>query len=56
VIRRNIAVSLGYNLIGAVLAVTGTINPLIAAIMMPASSLTVTLLSWRSRTFDEPRP
>jgi P-type Cu2+ transporter len=56
VIRRNIAVSLGYNLIGAVLAVTGTINPLIAAIMMPASSLTVTLLSWRSRTFDQARP
>ena len=45
------AVSIGYNLIGAALAVSGAINPLIAAIMMPVSSLTVTLLAWRSTTF-----
>lgn len=51
VIRRNIAVSIGYNLVGAALAVTGTINPLIAAIMMPVSSVTVILLAWRSQTF-----
>jgi Cu2+-exporting ATPase len=51
VIRRNIAFSLAYNIIGAGLAMTGVINPLIAAIMMPASSLTVVLASWRSRTF-----
>ncbi len=53
VIRRNIAFSLAYNVVGATLAMTGTINPLIAAIMMPASSLTVILASWRSRSFDE---
>jgi Cu2+-exporting ATPase len=52
VIRRNIGFSLLYNVAGAVLAVTGIINPLIAAIMMPVSSLTVVLASWRSRTFE----
>ena len=54
-IRANLLFSLGYNLIGAGLAVTGVINPLIAAILMPVSSLTVILVSWRSRTF-EPTP
>jgi Cu2+-exporting ATPase len=53
VIRRNIAVSIGYNLVGAALAITGLIDPLIAAIMMPVSSVTVVALSWRSRTFEE---
>ncbi len=51
VIRRNLAVSVGYNIIGAALAVTGIINPLIAAIMMPVSSVTVILLAWQSDTF-----
>ena len=51
VIRRNIAFSINYNIVGAALAVTGTINPLIAAILMPASSLTVVLASWLSRTY-----
>ncbi len=55
VIRRNIAFSLGYNVIGAALAVTGIVNPLIAAIMMPVSSVTVILTSWRSRTFEADR-
>jgi Cu2+-exporting ATPase len=54
-IRINLLFSLGYNLIGAGLAVTGVITPLIAAILMPVSSLTVILLSWRCRTF-EPAP
>jgi Cu2+-exporting ATPase len=53
VIRRNIAFSIGYNIIGATLAVTGTINPLIAAVLMPASSLTVVLASWLSTTFPK---
>lgn len=52
VIRRNIRFSLAYNVVGAALAVTGVINPLIAAIMMPVSSLTVVLASWWSRTFE----
>ena len=53
VIHRNIAFSLAYNLAGAALAVSGHIDPLIAAVLMPASSLTVVIASWRSRTFDE---
>jgi len=55
VIRRNIAFSLAYNVIGATLAVTGVITPLIAAVLMPASSLTVVLASWLSRTFPSER-
>jgi len=51
VIRRNLAFSVGYNVIGATLAVTGVITPLIAAVLMPASSLTVVLASWLSTTF-----
>ena len=56
VIRRNVAFSIVYNVIGAGLAVTGHLTPLIAAILMPASSLTVVIASWRSHTFaEEPR-
>jgi Cu2+-exporting ATPase len=52
VIRRNIAWALAYNVVGVTLAMTGRISPLIAALMMPASSLTVVLASWLGRTFD----
>jgi P-type Cu2+ transporter len=55
VIRRDIAFSLAYNVAGAALAVTGVIDPLIAAVLMPASSLTVVLASWLGRTFEAPR-
>ncbi|RMH02775.1 MAG: cation-translocating P-type ATPase, partial [Planctomycetota bacterium] len=51
VIRRNLLVSLVYNALGVGLAMAGLLNPLLAAILMPASSLTVISLSWRSRTF-----
>jgi Cu2+-exporting ATPase len=51
-IRRNIGFSVGYNLIGAGLAITGVLNPLIAAILMPAASLTVVLGSWYGRSFS----
>ncbi|HUK65165.1 MAG TPA: HAD-IC family P-type ATPase, partial [Dongiaceae bacterium] len=54
VIRRSIAFSLVYNLVGAALAIGGHIDPLLAAFLMPASSLTVVLASWRGRTFDPP--
>lgn len=54
VIYRNLAASLLYNGLAATLAITGVINPLIAAILMPASSLTVLTLSFRSRTFAGP--
>ncbi len=47
-IRVNIAFSLVYNLIGASLAVAGALNPLLAAVLMPASSLIVVANSFRS--------
>ena len=52
-IRLGIALSLGYNLVGVVLAATGLINPLVAAVMMPTSSLTVLMVARRGRTFPE---
>lgn len=55
VIRRNIAFSLIYNVAGAVLAVSGMLTPLLAAILMPASSITVVIASWKGRTFDRRR-
>ena len=55
VIRRNLAFSLVYNAAGVALAVTGLIGPLIAAIMMPVSSLTVVTSSFRARTFRSPK-
>ena len=51
VIRNNILWAFAYNAIGVALAMTGHITPLIAAIMMPISSLTVVLASWLGRTF-----
>ncbi|MCC7051797.1 MAG: cation-translocating P-type ATPase, partial [Gemmatimonadaceae bacterium] len=52
-IRRNIAWALAYNVVGVGLAMTGHITPLVAAIMMPTSSLTVVLASWLGRTFTK---
>ncbi|MDE3217552.1 MAG: HAD family hydrolase, partial [Gemmatimonadota bacterium] len=51
VIRRNLAFSLVYNMLGAGAAMAGIINPLAAAVLMPASSLTVVVSSWRARSF-----
>jgi Cu2+-exporting ATPase len=51
VVRRNLIVSVAYNAFAAVLAITGLIHPIIAAILMPVSSLTVIFLSFRSRSF-----
>ncbi len=51
VIWRNLGVSVLYNVTAGTLAVTGHMNPLIAAIVMPISSLTVLVLSYKSRTF-----
>ncbi len=50
-IRLNMAWALAYNLVGVSLAMTGHVTPLVAAIMMPVSSLTVVLCSWFGRTF-----
>jgi Cu2+-exporting ATPase len=56
-IRRNLKFSLAYNLVAGALAVTGLIHPLIAAAVMPLSSLTVLASSLRSRAFrDRVRP
>ena len=54
-IRRNLRWSLAYNLLAGTLAVTGLIHPLIAAIVMPFSSLTVLASSLRSRAFGDRR-
>jgi len=51
VIRRNLVVSLSYNAVAVALCMAGLITSLIAAIVMPMSSLTVVFLSYRSRTF-----
>lgn len=50
-IRRGLVVSLGYNLTAITLAMLGIITPLLAAILMPISSLTVTILAICQRTF-----
>lgn len=47
----NFAISLAYNLVGGALAATGTISPLIAAILMPLSGLTVTAVALRMPRF-----
>ena len=43
--------SLVYNLVAALLALTGTIHPIAAAVMMPLSSLTMLVIAGRWRTF-----
>ena len=45
IVRRNLIFSLCYNTAGAGLALAGVINPLVAAVLMPASSITVLLMS-----------
>jgi P-type Cu2+ transporter len=55
VIRRNIALSIGYNIVGASLAVAGILSPLIAAVLMPLSSITVVLGSWYGHSFPHRR-
>lgn len=54
VIRRNLAFSLLYNVAGAALALAGLVGPLLAAVLMPASSLSVVLSSALSRPFPAP--
>ncbi|HMR77843.1 MAG TPA: hypothetical protein PKD61_22190, partial [Polyangiaceae bacterium] len=51
VIRRNLRLSLAYNVVCAALAITGYISPLLAAVLMPLSSLSVVVSSYRARTF-----
>lgn len=51
VIRRSIAFSIAYNLVGVSLALTGQVTPLLAAVLMPLSSLSVVTLALNSRAF-----
>jgi len=51
VIRAGIALSLAYNLVGVSLAVTGHLDPLWAAILMPLSSISVVTAALQARTF-----
>lgn len=51
-IRRGIAISLAYNAVGIGLSVAGLLSPLLAAIMMPLSSISVVSLALRARTFE----
>lgn len=50
-IRRCLVASVFYNVLASALALLGLINPLLAAILMPLSSLTVLTLSFKVRTF-----
>lgn len=51
IIRLGITISILYNVLGVALAYLGYINPLVAAIMMPTSSVTVVWIAWRGRAF-----
>lgn len=52
-IHRTFAVSLGYNLLAVGLAASGQITPLIAAVLMPISSVSVLALTLASTTFTK---
>ena len=56
VVRRNISFSLAYNAAASSMAVAGLIGPLLAAVLMPVSSLAVVLSSAMTRTFTAPLP
>jgi Cu2+-exporting ATPase len=51
VIRRNLIFSLMYNVVAVSFAITGNMSPILAAILMPLSSMTVVLSSYRAKTF-----
>lgn len=52
VIKMTLAFSLFYNIVGGLLSVAGYMNPIVAAFLMPISSLTVISFAMFSRTFD----
>ena len=53
VIRGNLLFSATYNILGAVGALFGIVNPLVAAILMPSSSLSVILAATLSKPFQK---
>jgi Cu2+-exporting ATPase len=52
-IRRSLGASLTYNAVAVALAAAGLIHPIIAAILMPLSSLTVLWLAFSTPTFKD---
>lgn len=52
-IRTSLLVSVAYNVAGGLLACAGLVNPLVAAILMPVSSLTVLAIAVRMPRFDD---
>jgi Cu2+-exporting ATPase len=54
-VRRGLALSAGYNLVGMSLAAFGLAGPLLGAIAMPISSLAVVASSLSQRSFRPPR-
>ncbi len=55
VIHAGLTLSLAYNAAGVALAITGHLSPLVAAILMPVSSLTVVSQALYARSFDRDR-
>ncbi len=55
VIRRNLGFSLFYNAGASALAIAGLVGPILAAVLMPVSSVTVILSSALGRTFESSR-
>jgi P-type Cu2+ transporter len=55
IIRTSLARSLVYNLTVGTLAAAGFVGPLLAAVLMPVSSISVIVASYRSRTFGGAR-
>ncbi|HEY8968358.1 MAG TPA: HAD family hydrolase, partial [Puia sp.] len=51
IIVASFALSIVYNIIGLTFAVRGDLSPLIAAILMPSSSLSILLLTYGSATW-----
>lgn len=55
-IQRGVGFSLCYNVVGIALAAFGVLSPLVAAVLMPLSSLTVVTHAFRSRSFSVTQP
>jgi Cu2+-exporting ATPase len=54
-IKANLLISVGYNIVGGALAFLGLVNPLVAAVIMPLSGLTVLVVALRMPSFEIPR-
>ncbi len=55
-IKANLLISVGYNIVGGALAFLGLVNPLVAAVIMPLSGLTVLVVALRMPSFAIPQP